>query len=135
MWIEIDFDERIFPEYVWNDFFRSARALRHVTGDELERVRITAHAASIDGLLAKTVRVAVTMRVRDETSTLTFEFTSHGRWRIRSADPTEDVPFTLFRPDAKHDYERDVLHRSEFQVAVLQNYVKAWIDDLRDPTS
>lgn len=133
MWIEIDFDERVFPEYVWNDFFRSARALRHVTGDELERVRITAHATSIDGHPAKTVRVAVTIHIRDETTTRTFEFTSHGRWRIRSTDPAENVPFTLFHPEAKHDYERDVLHRSEFQIAILQNNVKAWLEDLREP--
>ena len=129
MWIEIDFDERVFPDYVWSDFFRSARALRHVTGDALETVRITAHAASIDGSPTKTVRVAVTLRDRDDSTTLTFEFSSRGRWRIRSADPTEDTPFNLFKPDARHDYERDILHRSEFQIAVLQSNVKAWLDE------
>ena len=127
MWIEIDFDERVFPDYVWTDFFRSARALRHVTGDALERVRITAHAASVDGRPSKTVRVAVTLRMGDESETMTFEFASRGRWRIRSTDPSETVPFNLFMPDARHDYERDVLHRSELQIAVLQGQVRAWI--------
>ena len=128
MWIEIDFDERVFPDYVWNDFFRSARALRHVTGDALEKVRITAHAASVEGRPAKTVRVAVTLRVADDAETMTFEFASRGRWRILPLEPGERVPFSLFMPDARHDYERDVLHRSELQIAVLQGHVKAWLD-------
>ena len=129
MWIEVDFDERVFPDYVWTDFFRSARALRHVTGDVLEKVRITAHAASVDGRPTKTVRVAVTLRVGEEAEVRTFEFASRGRWRIRPLDANEQVPFTLFMPDARHDYERDVLHRSELQIAVLQSHVKAWISE------
>ena len=130
MWIEVDFDERIFPDYVWTDFFQSARALCHVTEGEVERVRITGHALPIEGELAKLVRLVVTVRVFDAAEQRTFEFAPRGRWRMRrSLD--DDTPFTTHMPEALHDYERDVLLRSELQIGILQNYVRRWLGELR----
>jgi hypothetical protein len=135
VWIEIDFDDRIFPEYVWSDFFRSARALRHVTGHELERVRISGHAVPVDGEPLKVVRVSVTVRVSDDPRTRTFEFASGGLWRVRvdGASPgEEETPFELYMPEAGHDYERDLLHRIELQIGILQNQVKRFIREVRE---
>ena len=139
MWIEINFDDRIFPEYVWSDFFRAARAMRLVAKrEELERVRITGHPVWIDGAPAKMVRVTVTVRVFQEPETRTFEFASGGRWRVRDAeslalDPAgEHVPFELYMPEAGHDYERDVLHRIELQIGILQNQLRRFVREVRE---
>jgi len=131
VWIEIDFDQRIFPDYVWSDFFRAARTLGNVVGHELERVRVTGHAVTIDGHATKIVRVAVTLRVSDDPQTLTIEVASRSRWRTFTDSASEDVPFQVFMPDAGHDYERDILRRNELQIGLLQNEVTRWARELR----
>ncbi len=131
VWIEVDFDERFFPEYVWNGLFVAARALRHVVQSELERVRITGHAVNLDGDPTKVARIAVTLHVTGESQTRVFEFAPGGRWRVRPAGVAEDAPFLQFMPNAGHDYERDILRRTELQVGLLQQEVQAWLHGLQ----
>ena len=133
MRIEIDFDERLFTEPVLSGLFVTARALRHVVGNTIERVRVSGHAIDLDGQPTKIIRCAVTMRVSDDAQTRTFEFAPGGRWRIRPSDPTERAPFTVLLPDKLHEYERDLINRTELQVGLLRHELFRWIRELQGP--
>lgn len=131
MWIEIDFDERLFPEPVWSGLFVVARALRHVVGNTIERVRISGHAATLDGQPTKILRCTITMRVSDDARMRTFEFAPGGRWRVHHTGVGADEPFTLFLLDMEHEYERDLIQRTELQVGLLRHELFKWLEELR----
>ncbi len=131
MWIELDFDEQRFPEPVWDSLYVTARALRHVGGDAIERVRIEAHRTEVDGSAATLLRMTVTLLVNGAGHVRTIEFGAAGRWRVRSASLGDDTPFQTFLPKSQHAYEHDLINRTELQVALLHQEVPRWIESLR----
>jgi hypothetical protein len=131
MWIELDFDEQRFPEPVWDSLYVTARALRHVGGDAIERVRIEGQRADVDGSDATTLRITVTLRVNGTGHDRTIEFGPAGRWRVRSPELGDDTPFQTFLPRTQHLYERDLINRTELQVALLHQELPRWLQALR----
>lgn len=131
MWIELDFNEHHFPEPVWDSLYVTARALRHLGGDAIDRVRIEAYRTAIDGSDATVLRLTLTFHVEGTDHERTIEFGPNGKWRVRVADLEDGTPFQTFMPRTQHNYERDLINRTELQVALLHSEIPRWLGELR----
>ncbi|HEV2124298.1 MAG TPA: hypothetical protein VGW38_16195, partial [Chloroflexota bacterium] len=121
VWIEINFDERWFPEPVWNGLYTTARSLRYVTTTTVERVRVASRRYLVDDKdLINVIEFAITLAMDRTSATKIFQFGPRGYWRVCPPEGCGDVPFMIFSPHVSHDYERDLINRTELRVALLQ---------------
>jgi hypothetical protein len=103
------------------------------TRSTLRRARCVTSAAKINGQPANLLRLTLTLRIDGTDHQRTIEFGPSGKWRAGLPDMSEDTPFQTFLPRSKHNYERDLINRTELQVALLHSEVPRWLSELRGP--
>lgn len=122
MKIVVTLDKAQFPDHLWDDLISSARMLRNILGEYVEKIELVAKSWPIDGEEHICAAYKMVLLLPKGKRQLLIEITRDGMWRCR----TLSMQWQQYLPEVPHAYNRDLLGntmvRNELFLEILRKY-------------